>query len=217
MAGDRLVDRAIVLEGFPVAATAPRAALRMGPDRRLYVALDDGGTPERALDLGTWTGKVLRVNADGTTPDDQPGGTPVLLAGLSRPAGLAWTDDPRILWVADTAADGSPPIHQVQNGVSVLSGDHRRVSLPPEASVTALASGDTVVPPLPVQALLMGSEPGRRGLLRVQVAEGGQAHGPVWAAIGDAADAIRALAVRPNGVVYACSAQALLRLDVQGR
>ena len=52
VAGDRLVDRAILLDGLPAASVQPAALLRTGPDGRLYLALDDGGDSRRLGDLG---------------------------------------------------------------------------------------------------------------------------------------------------------------------
>lgn len=54
--------------------------LRFGPDGKLYVSLGDGaaslnGTDPlalRAQDLNAYNGKLLRINADGTAPSDNP-------------------------------------------------------------------------------------------------------------------------------------------------
>ena len=63
----QFIERVVLLDG--VAASArPVAALRFGPDSRLYVGFDDGDVPARAGDLGSYNGKVLRLNADGRVP-----------------------------------------------------------------------------------------------------------------------------------------------------
>lgn len=53
--------------------------VRFGPDGKLYVGMGDGGSPFfpdplalRAQDLKTYNGKILRINADGTAPSDNP-------------------------------------------------------------------------------------------------------------------------------------------------
>jgi glucose/arabinose dehydrogenase len=53
--------------------------LRFGPDGKLYVSLGDGASSQiidplalRAQDLNAYNGKLLRINADGTAPADNP-------------------------------------------------------------------------------------------------------------------------------------------------
>lgn len=43
-----------------------------GNDGKLWLAVGDSGEPENASKLGTTHGKLLRLNDDGTTPDDNP-------------------------------------------------------------------------------------------------------------------------------------------------
>ncbi|MGE3507308.1 MAG: sorbosone dehydrogenase family protein [Vicinamibacterales bacterium] len=99
-----LAERAIVFEtAADPAYTA--AVLRFGPDRRLYVALDDQGDSVRSGDLGSYSGKVLRLTPDGAVPDDQPGYTPVWLPDLRSPRGLDWIPQSDLLWLADGGGD----------------------------------------------------------------------------------------------------------------
>jgi len=122
-AGDTLRDRAILLDGVEVAGARPGAALRVGPDRKLYVAFDDGGDPRQAGDLGSFNGKVLRLNVDGTTPVDQAGGTPVYVLDVNRPSSLEWSHDGGTLWVGERDADGADRLDRV-----VADGPTRRGS-----------------------------------------------------------------------------------------
>jgi glucose/arabinose dehydrogenase/PKD repeat protein len=46
--------------------------LRIGLDGKLYVSVGDAGNPPWAQDLGSLAGKILRLNLDGTVPDDNP-------------------------------------------------------------------------------------------------------------------------------------------------
>lgn len=100
-------DRAIVLDAVP-ASPSPAAALRFGPDGKLYAAFDDGGDPRRRRDPGSLNGKVLRLNADGTTPADARGGMPVEAEGFGSPAAIDWDPATATLWVADRAAGAAP-------------------------------------------------------------------------------------------------------------
>ncbi len=97
-----LGDRAV-----PASSPSPSAALRFGPDGKLYAAFDDGGDPRRRRDAASVNGKVLRLDADGTTPGDARGGTPVYAAGYGSPVALDWDPPTGTLWVADRAAGAS--------------------------------------------------------------------------------------------------------------
>ena len=72
--------------------------LTFGPDGMLYIASGDGGSGgdpgERAQSLNTLLGKILRLNDDGTIPDDNPfSDSPVYSLGHRNPQGMTWDDD----------------------------------------------------------------------------------------------------------------------------
>jgi glucose/arabinose dehydrogenase len=100
-----LADRIVLLDNVPASADA-RATLRFGLDGKLYAAFDDGGDARLAADPATFNGKVLRLNPDGTTPDDAPRKSPILMEGPLSPRGLAWHRPTSRLWAADTFAVG---------------------------------------------------------------------------------------------------------------
>ena len=99
-AGDTLGESATLLDGVDATLATPSATLRFGPDGKLYLGLDDSGDPSRPGDLGSFNGKVLRLNPDGTTPSDQAAGTPVYALNVNEPRGLEW--DGATLWVAES-------------------------------------------------------------------------------------------------------------------
>jgi glucose/arabinose dehydrogenase len=103
---DTLADHAVLLDAIP-ARPMPRAALRFGPDGKLYAAFDDGAEARNVGDLASLNAKVLRLNADGTTPDDQTGGTPVYSYGAPEPAGIDWDPRSGLMWVAGAGTGAS--------------------------------------------------------------------------------------------------------------
>jgi glucose/arabinose dehydrogenase len=130
LSGDTLWAPAVLLSGLAVRSTAPRVTLRVGPDGKLYLALDDGGDRMRADDLGSFNGKVLRLNRDGSTPDDSPGFSPMFLSGLRRPSGLAWQPSSRLLWIAATDGQDRFRIHRVTAPTHTLSAAESGASVP---------------------------------------------------------------------------------------
>lgn len=99
--GGTLGDRIVLLDDI-VASTDPHASLRFGPDGKLYAAFDDGGGGPQAMeDMASFNGKILRLNPDGTTPADQPRGSPILRIGSPSPRGLDWHRSSSHLWTGD--------------------------------------------------------------------------------------------------------------------
>ena len=92
------LGQAAMLFEEPVARVDAAAAARFGPDQMLFLALGDGGDPRRARDASSPLAKILRLTADGTTPRDNPGSSPVFATGHRAPRALAWHPDTNGLW-----------------------------------------------------------------------------------------------------------------------
>ncbi len=60
------------LEPLSTAINHNGGAIHFGPDGKLYVAVGDNANSANAQSLATRLGKVLRINADGTIPPDNP-------------------------------------------------------------------------------------------------------------------------------------------------
>jgi glucose/arabinose dehydrogenase len=109
---DALVDRIVIADEIP-AAGDPHAAIRFGPDGKLYVAFDDGGIAGRSGDLASRNGKLLRINADGSTPADQDNLTPVFSHGFRSPRSIAWQPSTGEGWLADENGTGEPILYAI--------------------------------------------------------------------------------------------------------
>jgi glucose/arabinose dehydrogenase len=146
LAERQLVDRMLVLPD--VAASAdPAGTLKFGPDGKLHVAFDNAGSTDLAARLSAWSGKILRINIDGSTPDDQPAASPVMWANLGRPRGLAWSRDGQVMYVAERGADDVERLRAI-----VSTGRPRRASMrssyvlpaPVGAASISMASGEGI-------------------------------------------------------------------------
>ena len=127
-AADTLADAAVLLDRIPVGAP-PRASLRFGADGKLYAAFDTGGDARLADDPASLNGKLLRLNADGTTPRDQR--APAIAEGLIAPAGFDWDSSGGALWIADAREAGRSQLR--------TAAANRRYALPAEAAPSAVA------------------------------------------------------------------------------
>jgi glucose/arabinose dehydrogenase len=120
--GDTLADRVVILDNVPASAD-PRASLRFGLDGKLYAAFDDAGDARLPDDLASFNGKTLRLNPDGTTPDDAPAKSPVFSSGLSSPRGLAWHRATTRLWTADASSVGPAPWTPAPEGIAIVEDE----------------------------------------------------------------------------------------------
>lgn len=97
----RFGDRAVLLDRVPAAPAGATGTLRAGPDGKLFLALDSAADRRAPGSLSLYNGKVLRLNADATTPDDQPGSMPIHSFDHPQPKALDWQPLSGDLWVID--------------------------------------------------------------------------------------------------------------------
>ena len=71
-APEGLVDRKVIIEDLPAAQFHAGCRIRFGPDGKLYVTTGDATQRALAQKLDSVAGKTLRLNDDGTVPQDNP-------------------------------------------------------------------------------------------------------------------------------------------------
>ena len=209
---DTLGDRAIVIDAIESSPSAPAASLRFGPDAKLYLGVDDGGEPSRAGDLGSFSGKVLRLNPDGSTPIDQASGSPVYAMDVNAPRGIAWDAGGGTLWIVE---QGAPD--RLQAVVSAAPDRRRgttiaRYALPAGTGPSGLAfyGGDRLPS---FRGNLLVAADGGRSILRLRF-DPANPHRIVATErlLRDMLARIRAIGVSPDGTLYLCAGDALVRL-----
>lgn len=110
----RMVDREgrgqvdkVIIEGIPGTTVHDGGRLKFGPDGKLYITTGDARQPSQAQDRSSLAGKILRLNPDGTIPDDNPfSGSPIYSLGHRNPQGLAWHPDTRTMYAAEHGPSG---------------------------------------------------------------------------------------------------------------
>jgi glucose/arabinose dehydrogenase len=216
-ASDTLGDPVVVLDGVPASAP-PAAALRFGPDGKLYAALDAGGDARRSADASSLNGKVLRLNADGTTPADQGGATPIFAGGLTSPVGMAWHPASGALWVADRGAGGPAQLRTIATQPSAASAarDKRGIAgaayaLPADAAPSALVFGGVDGVPAMANSLIVASEGGAH-LLRLRFDPQTARPAGTERLLQDVVDGVRAIAIAPDGAIYFATSNSLGRI-----
>ncbi len=88
---DRLVDEQILMDQIPGSVVHNGGRIKFGPDQCLYITTGDALNKASAQDISSMAGKILRIHADGSIPEDNPfPGSPVFSYGHRNPQGLAW-------------------------------------------------------------------------------------------------------------------------------
>jgi glucose/arabinose dehydrogenase len=86
-----LLDEFILVDKIPGAAIHDGGRLKFGPDEKLYITTGDAGNSSAAQDLNSLSGKILRINPDGTIPSDNPFADSMIFSyGHRNPQGLDW-------------------------------------------------------------------------------------------------------------------------------
>jgi len=86
-----LIDEKILLDEIPGSLWHSGSRLSFGPDGKLYVSTGDANEYILAQDPSFLGGKILRLNPDGSVPEDNPfKGYYAYSLGHRNPQGLAW-------------------------------------------------------------------------------------------------------------------------------
>ncbi|WP_299148907.1 PQQ-dependent sugar dehydrogenase [uncultured Tateyamaria sp.] len=123
--GSRLENLRDLFESAPGGNTNRHFGSRVveGTDGKLYVTIGDRGDRPSAQDRTLHNGSIVRVNRDGTVPDDNPfvGQADVLPEiwsyGHRNPQG-AGLDAQGTLWTAEHGARGGDEVNRVQKGAN---------------------------------------------------------------------------------------------------
>lgn len=90
-ADGKISEDRVIVEGIPGGPFHDGGRIKFGPDGKLYITTGDAGLPEISQDMDSLGGKILRVNSDGTIPQDNPfEGSAVYSVGHRNPQGLDW-------------------------------------------------------------------------------------------------------------------------------
>jgi glucose/arabinose dehydrogenase len=87
---NKLTDAIVIVDKIPGAEFDNGGVIKFGPDGKLYIGTGDAMDEHAAQDVQSLSGKILRLNDDGTIPPDNPFQNPIFSYGLRNPQGLAW-------------------------------------------------------------------------------------------------------------------------------
>lgn len=124
--GEALHDLEVIYDAKPPKDTGHHFGGRMlwGGDGKLYLTIGEGSRyKEKAQDMSTSYGAVVRLNEDGSIPDDNPdfgdGALPELYSkGHRNPQGFAYDAERGILWETEHGPRGGDEINQIEPGAN---------------------------------------------------------------------------------------------------
>lgn len=102
---DTLSNKTTILTDIPGAVFHDGGRMAFGPDGKLYITTGDATNSDNAQKTDSLSGKILRVNDDGSIPSDNPFANAVWSYGHRNPQGLAWDDQGR-LWSTEHGRSG---------------------------------------------------------------------------------------------------------------
>src|SRR5215211_4263557 len=100
------------LDNLSAATNHNGGAIHFGPDGKLYIAVGENATPSNAQTLTNMLGKILRINSDGTIPNDNPffntatgNNRSIWALGLRNPFTFAFQPGTGRLFINDVGQD----------------------------------------------------------------------------------------------------------------
>lgn len=92
--GSSIEEVTTVIDGIPAGSNHAGCELAFGPDGKLYISTGDATERNIAQDLNSLGGKILRINSDGSFPENNPFENSAIYSyGHRNPQGLDWTTD----------------------------------------------------------------------------------------------------------------------------
>lgn len=109
-------EESVLLEGIPGGRIHNGGRIKIGPDQKLYVTAGDAGVPENSQNKTSLAGKILRMNLDGSIPNDNPFPNSFVYSyGHRNPQGLAW-DEKGTLYSTEHGQSAHDEINLIEPG-----------------------------------------------------------------------------------------------------
>jgi glucose/arabinose dehydrogenase len=119
-----------------------------GPDGKLYATVGEAHGSAAAQQLGNPAGKVLRMNADGSVPNDNPfAGSRIWSYGLRNSIGFDFDPETDNLWESENGPSCNDEINRIVKGGNFGWGSHAICSTPPQAPKNTNQDGPNPIMP----------------------------------------------------------------------
>ena len=112
-----LVDIKTIMDNMPASNLHNGGVLKFGPDGKLYISVGDITNSELSQNLSSLAGKILRLNSDGTIPNDNPfDSSSIYSYGHRNVVGIAWDVDNNTMYASEAGRIGNDEINIIKAG-----------------------------------------------------------------------------------------------------
>lgn len=109
----------VILDDIPAGVIHSGGRIAFGPDGKLYITTGDTSDGQLAQDRKSLAGKILRLNADGSIPRDNPfPDSPIYTLGHRNPQGLAWHPSTGQLFSTEHGPVGNDEVNIIEKGAN---------------------------------------------------------------------------------------------------
>ncbi len=135
-----LNDEQVIVDGIPSDRIHNGGRIAFGPDGHLYITTGDAADAQLAQDTDSLAGKILRLNADGSVPDDNPFDNAVYSYGHRNAQGITWDSEGR-LWSTEHGSAAEDELNVVEPGANYGWPTITDTETHPEMETPAFSSG----------------------------------------------------------------------------
>ena len=126
-------ERQVLIGEIPSGTYHHGGRLKIGPDHKLYITTGDASNPELAQNKASLAGKILRVNLDGSIPEDNPFKNSMIYSyGHRNPQGLAWTPE-GVMYATEHGQSANDEVNEIKPGENygwpVIEGQEKQDGL----------------------------------------------------------------------------------------
>ncbi len=115
---NRATINKVILDKIPASVNHNGGRIKIGPDKKLYITTGDADQPELAQDQSSLAGKILRIELDGSIPEDNPiPNSPIYSLGHRNPQGITW-DENSNMYATEHGPVAHDEINKIQPGAN---------------------------------------------------------------------------------------------------
>ncbi len=112
-----LVDIQTIMDNIPASKLHNGGAIKFGPDGKLYISVGDTTNSELSQNLSSFAGKILRLDPDGTIPNDNPfDNSSIYSYGHRNVVGIAWDFNNNTMYATEAGSIGNDEINIIKSG-----------------------------------------------------------------------------------------------------
>lgn len=126
-------EESLLLDHIPSGSFHHGGRLKIGPDGTLYATAGDASEREIAQDLDSLGGNILRMNLDGSIPDDNPFSDSYIYSyGHRNPQGMTWLSD-GTMYASEHGDNANDEVNIIETGQNygwpIIEGDEEQEGL----------------------------------------------------------------------------------------